>query len=95
MSKKRETLSFSGQIRKLIDESGQSRYAISDATGVDEAALSRFMSGKVGLTTKTLDTLGEYLGWRVVAETPRAGGVGTAGITSTTKARGRKGKVSK
>ena len=37
------------------------RYAISKATGIDQATLSRFMSGERGLPMKTLDTLANFL----------------------------------
>jgi len=55
MSKKRTTLA--DQIRQAIDDSGMSRYAICKATGIDQAALSRFMSGKVGLMLASLESL--------------------------------------
>lgn len=59
MSKKRTTLA--DQIRRAIDDSGMSRYAICKATGIDQAALSRFMSGKVGLMLASLESLAGLL----------------------------------
>jgi transcriptional regulator with XRE-family HTH domain len=53
---------FSDQLRGLIESSGKSRYAISKETGIDEATLSRFMSGKGGLSIEGLDALAANLG---------------------------------
>lgn len=57
-------------MRKAIDESGESRYAIAKATGIDESALAKFYNGHRGITSDTLDRLGEYLGLRIVTERP-------------------------
>ena len=62
---------MSDQIRRAIRDSGMTRYAIHRATGIDQATLSRFMSGKRGLPMKTLDVLAEFLGLRVVMDGPR------------------------
>ena len=59
---------FSDQIREAVDSSGQSRYAIWIATGISQPTLSRFMAGERGLPMKTLDTLAEYLGFRLVVD---------------------------
>lgn len=59
-------------MREAIDESGESRYAIAKATGIDESALAKFYNRHRGITTDTLDRLGEYLGLRIVAERNRA-----------------------
>lgn len=55
-------------MRKAIADSGESRYAIAKATGIDESALSKFYNGHRGITTDTLDRLGEYLGLRIVMD---------------------------
>lgn len=68
MKKKRQT--FSEQIRRLIEMSGQTAYRISKETGVEAASLSRFLSGERGLTTSNLDALAAYLGWTVSADKP-------------------------
>jgi len=57
-------------VRRAIAESGASRYAIAKAAGLDEAALSRFMHAKAGLTLATVDALAGVLGLRIVAEGP-------------------------
>ena len=55
-------------MRKAIDDSGESRYAIAKATGIDESALSKFYNGQRGITTDTLDRLAEHLELRVVMD---------------------------
>ncbi|HEV3204733.1 MAG TPA: helix-turn-helix transcriptional regulator [Gemmataceae bacterium] len=59
MGKKR--IKLSDQIRQAVENCGQTRYAISKATGIAESTLSRFMVGERGLPMKTLDQLAEYL----------------------------------
>ena len=73
MSKKRteKKRRFSDQIRRLIDSCGMSRYQISKHTGIDQAALSRFMSGERGLSRKALDEIGELLDLEVIMHGPR------------------------
>ena len=60
--------SLSDQIRRAIDQSGLSRYQIAQETGIDESALSKFYTGKRGINSKTLDTLGDFLGLRIVID---------------------------
>lgn len=67
---KRQT-SLTNQVRRAILASGLSRYRISQETDVDQAALSRFMAGKTGLTLASLDALADVLGLRIVADRPR------------------------
>ena len=50
------------QLILAIEESGQSRYAISMATGIDQGQLSKFVHGERGLSLATVDTLCSYLG---------------------------------
>ena len=59
MSKRRAKLS--DQIRRAVDDCGQTRYRISKETGIDQSTLSRFMSAERGLPMNTLDTLADYL----------------------------------
>jgi transcriptional regulator with XRE-family HTH domain len=63
----KQRINLSDQIRQAIEKSGKTRYAISKATGIAEATLSRFMTGERGLPMKTLDKLGDYLDLRVAA----------------------------
>ncbi len=57
---------LSEQIRRAVDDCGMTRYAISKATGIDNATLSRFASGERGLPMKTLDVLAEFLNLNIV-----------------------------
>jgi len=58
-------------LRKAIERSGQSRYAIAKATGLNESALSRFASGKQSLRLDKADKLAAYLGGRLVFDTQK------------------------
>lgn len=68
---KKQAKQFSDQIRAAIENCGMSRYRIAKETGVDPAALCRFMQGRVGLTTDTLDKLADCIGLRIVTDKPR------------------------
>jgi len=69
MSKKR--LKLSDQVRRAVDASGLSRYAICKALNMDQATMSRFMKGKGGLSMVNLDALADLLGLDVVAREKR------------------------
>jgi transcriptional regulator with XRE-family HTH domain len=68
-AKKRATIS--DQIRQVIESSGLSRYEICKQAGIDQAAMSRFMSGERGLSTSTLDKLADVLGLEIVTRKGR------------------------
>jgi transcriptional regulator with XRE-family HTH domain len=57
---------FSEQLRRAIDQSGQTRYGIAKATGIAQPVLSRYCNNKVGLSMETIDTLCSYLGLELV-----------------------------
>ncbi len=59
MGKRRAKLS--DQIRRAVDNCGQTRYRISKETGIDASTLSRFASRERGLPMNTLDRLADYL----------------------------------
>jgi transcriptional regulator with XRE-family HTH domain len=61
-----DSVRFSDQIREAVNASGMSRYAICKAIGLNQGAMSRFMSGKSGMSMAALDRLAELLGLRVV-----------------------------
>jgi transcriptional regulator with XRE-family HTH domain len=63
---------FSEQLRLAIKAGPMSCYALSQATGVDEAALSRFVNGKRGLSLPTIDLLVAVLRARLVVDVPKA-----------------------
>jgi len=56
-------------IRQSVIDSGQSHYAIWQATGVDQAILSRWIAGERGVNAATLDKLADYLGLTVAKAT--------------------------
>ncbi len=49
------------------------RYQIAQATGIENSALSRFISGERGLTTASLDKLAEVLELRLETQDERRG----------------------
>jgi hypothetical protein len=51
--------------RRAILGSGVSRYSISKATGVDEAALCRFVHGQRGLSVESVETILDHLGYNI------------------------------
>ena len=61
----------SEQVRRAIKDCGLTRYRISQLTGIDQASLTKFMSGERGLSSKALDTLGKLLDLEVVMHGPR------------------------
>ena len=68
---KKPTLSES--LRTALQNSPETRYQISRATGISQAQLSRFLHGKVGLTLANLDVLCGYLGVQVVGPDTKKG----------------------
>ena len=62
---------MSDQIREAIERSGLSRYRICKDTGIDKAALSRFMAG-TGITTDTIDKLADYLDLEIIQKQKRS-----------------------
>ncbi len=59
-------LKLSEQVRRAIDGCGVTRYAIAKQTGIDQATLSRFMSGERGMPMKTMDALADFLELNIV-----------------------------
>jgi transcriptional regulator with XRE-family HTH domain len=54
-------MKISDQLRRAIVTSGESRYSIAQATGVNQSTLSRFIHGG-GLSSENLDLIAEHLG---------------------------------
>jgi len=69
MTRTRNTLA--GQLRRAILATGVRRSAISLASGVGEATLSRFMRGTVDIQLTTLDALARVLRLRLVQDKAR------------------------
>ena len=68
MAKKKKRIPLSDQIRRIIESQEISRYRICKETGIDAGQLTRFMQGTTGLTTDTLDRLGDYLDLTITDE---------------------------
>jgi transcriptional regulator with XRE-family HTH domain len=68
VAKKRERLR--DQVRRAVDASGRSRYAICKALGLAEATMSRFMNGRGGLSMDSLDALADLLGLNITVGKP-------------------------
>ena len=72
MAKKRKKKpTFTEQLQQAIEDSGLSRYRISQKSGVEQSALSRFLSGERGLSTSSLDKLAELLDLELVTRGPK------------------------
>src|SRR5262249_45356605 len=65
MAKKCEKLS--DQVRRAVDASGLSRYAVCKALGLSQATMSPFMSRQGGLSMEYLDALAELLDLKITA----------------------------
>lgn len=65
MAKQKSKL-VSDQIRQAIDDSGLTRYRISQEAGISETALALFYNGQRGLSMKALNKLGQFLELKVV-----------------------------
>lgn len=72
MTKRRtKRASVSDQVRAAVERCGLTRYRIAKETGIDQATLSKFLSGERGLSTTALDTLGELLDLEVIMRGPK------------------------
>ena len=58
-------------IRRAIKASSLTRYAMSKATDIDQAQLSRLMVGKTGLSVASLERLADCLGLEIVIRPKR------------------------
>ncbi len=54
---------FSDELRDAIERSGMTAYAVGRESGVDPGILSRFLAGRRGVTSDTIDRLAAALGW--------------------------------
>ena len=62
---------FTEQLRRAINESGMSRYALWKATGVAQSTLSKFMAGQRGLSLESIDKLVDVLGLTLTSQKKR------------------------
>ena len=63
---KKRKMSFADEVRQAVRDSGVSQYRIRIDTGLDRAALSRFMASKRFLQAASLNKLAAYLDLHVV-----------------------------
>ena len=66
MSKSKPKPTMTDVLRDAIEQSGLTRYRIAKDTGIDEAALMRFVRGETSLRLARADVLAEYLGLELV-----------------------------
>ena len=64
--------SVTDQLRRAVEGCGQTRYAISKATGVPASVLSRFVASGRGLRSENIDRLCAYLGLVLTAKAGKA-----------------------
>jgi transcriptional regulator with XRE-family HTH domain len=75
-------------IKNAITASGITRYSLAEQTGTSEAILSRFMSGKQGLSLETLERLADVLGFELIQSVQRVKNIEKgAGVSETREAR--------
>jgi hypothetical protein len=60
------------QLRRAVEGCGQTRYAISKATGIPASVLSRFVADGRGLRSENMDRLCAYLGLVLTAKAGKA-----------------------
>ena len=58
---------------KTIKTCGISRYKISEDTGIEQAALSRFVHGKRTINLETAEKLCEYFGFELMRKKTKKG----------------------
>lgn len=61
----RKRRKVSDQVRAAIDRCGMTRYQVAKLAGIDQSAMSRFMSGERGLSMEALDAVGEVIKLKV------------------------------
>jgi transcriptional regulator with XRE-family HTH domain len=52
---------FVEQLRRLMRDCGETRYSLSQKTGIDQSALSRFANGSRGLSMQAINRVFEVL----------------------------------
>ncbi len=62
---------LSAQLRDAINASELTRYRICMETDIDQASMSRFMAGKMGMTLERLDRLADLLDLRIESGPPK------------------------
>jgi cyanate lyase len=68
----RSAMSLTEQLQEAIRSGGTSRYAISKATGIDQALLCRFLKGQSALSLESADKVLGALGLEVTIRPRRS-----------------------
>jgi transcriptional regulator with XRE-family HTH domain len=71
---KRQAPKLSDQVRQAIRGADCTRYAMAKATGIDQAVLSKFLTGERGMSLESLDKLAEFLNLQITVRKPRKRG---------------------
>ena len=66
VAKARPKHTLSAQLADVIESRGLTAYAAAKLADVDPGAVSRFLTGKTGITSETFDKLGRALGLRLI-----------------------------
>lgn len=64
--------SVTATLRTALERCGQTRYAVSKATGIPESTLSRFVVGGKPLRGENIDKLSDYLRLELTAKAGKA-----------------------
>ncbi|MCE9556752.1 MAG: helix-turn-helix domain-containing protein [Planctomycetes bacterium] len=59
------------QLRRAMERSGKSRYAIFKETGIDQGTLSRFARGQCGLSMENVEKVCECIGAKIAITIPK------------------------
>lgn len=54
------------QLIRAIETSGDSRYAISKGSGINQSVLSRLVNGENSMSAESAERLADYLGMEIV-----------------------------
>jgi hypothetical protein len=59
-------MNINDTLRKAVEHSGMTRYAIAQETGINESTLSRFVASGRGISLANADVLATFLGYELV-----------------------------
>ena len=68
MSNRKPKPTLTDVLKAAIEQSGVTRYRIAKDTGIDEAALMRFLRGEISVRLDKADRLAAYLGLRLLPD---------------------------
>jgi DNA transposition AAA+ family ATPase len=59
-------MTLSEKLKRACHKSGETRYQLATEAGLDYASLHRFLDGKTGLNSTSMDKLADSLGYELV-----------------------------